>query len=327
MKLLLASVVALSAGAAGAQEVPQASNQWYSDAQATLQEMLSRQQNTNRARNVILFVADGNGIASNYATRIFTGQEQGGYGDEYVQPQEAFPNLALVKTYTTNGLTPDSAPTAAAFNSGVKAKNDVINVTDAVAVDDCEAGAADPVTLLSETHVGGWQVGRHRLDGPAYPRHAGGRLRPHGEPRLGGGHAGAGGLRAARHRVAARRADECGRHRPGPGRRPSELHPCRHDGRGRPGGRPRRRAQPARGDRWRHRRLRADARGVRRDRHGNRRGAGPRPLRAQPHALRSRPLGRAEPGRDDPGRHRGRLAERAGLLPHGRGGSRRPCAP
>ena len=128
MKLLSASVIALAAGAAVAQEVPQASNQWYSDAQSTLQGMLSRQQNTNRALNVILFVADGNGVASNYATRMFTGQEEGGYGDDYVQPQEAFPNLALIKTYTTNGLTPDSAPTAAAFNSGVKAKNDTINM-------------------------------------------------------------------------------------------------------------------------------------------------------------------------------------------------------
>lgn len=150
MKLLLTSIVALTASVAAAQEVPQASNQWYSDAQATLQEMLARQQNTNRARNVILFVADGNGIASNYATRIFTGQQQGGYGDEYVQPHEAFPYLALVKTYTTNGQTPDSAPTAAAFNSGVKSKNDTVNMTDVVAVDDCEAAAANPVTLLSE---------------------------------------------------------------------------------------------------------------------------------------------------------------------------------
>ena len=63
MKLLSASVIALAAGAAVAQEVPQASNQWYSDAQSTLQGMLSRQQNTNRALNVILFVADGNGVA------------------------------------------------------------------------------------------------------------------------------------------------------------------------------------------------------------------------------------------------------------------------
>ncbi|WP_299819633.1 alkaline phosphatase [uncultured Jannaschia sp.] len=144
------SILALSAAGASAQDVPQASNQWYEDAQATLEAMLSREPNTNRAKNVILLVADGNGVASNYATRLFTGQQEGGLGDDYVQPHEAFPNLALIKTYTTNGQTPDSAPTAAAFNSGIKAKNDVINVTDAVAVGDCAAGAAEEVTLLSE---------------------------------------------------------------------------------------------------------------------------------------------------------------------------------
>ncbi|SFG10586.1 alkaline phosphatase [Palleronia marisminoris] len=145
------AVLGMTASVASAQEaVPQASNQWFADAQAKLEEMLQREQITGRARNVILFVADGNGVATNYATRVFTGQQDGGYGDEYVQPHEDFPYLALVKTYTTNGLTPDSAPTAAAFNSGVKAKNDVINVTDAVNVGDCAAGAEDEVALLSE---------------------------------------------------------------------------------------------------------------------------------------------------------------------------------
>ena len=150
LKLGVSVCALLTAGGALAQDVPQASNKWFSDARSTLQDMLARQPNTNRAKNVILFVADGNGVASNYATRIFTGQQEGGLGDDYVQPQEAFPYLALVKTYTTNGQTPDSAPTAAAFNSGVKAKNDVINVTDAVAVGDCAAGAEDQVKLLSE---------------------------------------------------------------------------------------------------------------------------------------------------------------------------------
>jgi len=38
---------------------------------------------TNEARNVILFVADGNGINTNYGTRLFQGQMNGGYGDEF----------------------------------------------------------------------------------------------------------------------------------------------------------------------------------------------------------------------------------------------------
>ncbi|PZX16928.1 alkaline phosphatase [Palleronia aestuarii] len=151
MKLGLSfSIMALTAGGALAQDLPQASNQWFVDAQTTLEALLSQEENTNRAKNVILLVADGNGVASNYATRIFSGQQEGGLGDDYVQPHEAFPNLALIKTYTTNGQTPDSAPTAATFNSGIKARNDVINVTDAISVGDCAAGAEDEVTLLSE---------------------------------------------------------------------------------------------------------------------------------------------------------------------------------
>lgn len=33
-------------------------------------------------QNIILFVADGNGVASNYATRVYAGQSEGGYGDD-----------------------------------------------------------------------------------------------------------------------------------------------------------------------------------------------------------------------------------------------------
>lgn len=99
---------------------------------------------------MILFTADGNGVGTNYAIRLFEGQAQGGLGDDHVQPHEEFPNVALIKTYTTNGQTPDSAPTASAMNNGIKSKNDVINVPDTVAVGDCEAGLQTNVRLLSE---------------------------------------------------------------------------------------------------------------------------------------------------------------------------------
>lgn len=62
-----------------------------------------RHQQYRPRENVILFIADGNGVGSNYATRLWVGQKKGGLGDDYVLPQEMFPNVALVKTYTTNG--------------------------------------------------------------------------------------------------------------------------------------------------------------------------------------------------------------------------------
>ena len=109
---LAASILALVASGSFAQDTQPTDDDWYSAGQATIQQMMARQPNTNRAKNVILLIADGNGVGTNYATRVFQGQENGGFGDEHVQPHEAFPYLALVKTYNLNAQTPDSAPTA-----------------------------------------------------------------------------------------------------------------------------------------------------------------------------------------------------------------------
>ena len=130
--------------------VQQKDSKWYTDAQARIDELAAITQNTNRAKNVILFVADGNGIGSNYATRIWVGQKKGGLGDDYVLPQEMFPNLALSKTYTTNGQTPDSSPTASAMNTGVKSRNGTVNLDDAGDYEDCNAAAKAGLTTFAE---------------------------------------------------------------------------------------------------------------------------------------------------------------------------------
>ena len=156
---LAVSALALSAGAASAQDLPQADSQWYTDAQATIEAALARQPNTNRAKNVILMVSDGNSIASNYAIRVFTGQAEGGFGDDYVQPQEAFPNLALVKTYNINAQTPDSAPTAAAMNTGVKQRFNLLNLSEAAIAEDCSTEAGNELTTFSEI-VSGDDMGK-----------------------------------------------------------------------------------------------------------------------------------------------------------------------
>ena len=153
MKIIISTTVALAVTgtAAFAQDaLPQAGSKWYTDAEAKIQEMVARQPNTKRAKNVILFTADGNGIGTNYAIRLFSGQQAGMLGSEYVQPQEAFPNLSLVKTYTTNGQTPDSAPTASAMNTGVKSKNNMINVDETVAVGDCDGMAGHELKTFAE---------------------------------------------------------------------------------------------------------------------------------------------------------------------------------
>lgn len=70
----LAIVAAMTATGAAAQDIAQANSDWFVAGQATLEERLALQPNTNRARNVILLNADGNGVNTNYATRLFAGQ-------------------------------------------------------------------------------------------------------------------------------------------------------------------------------------------------------------------------------------------------------------
>ena len=152
LKLALcgASMLAMASASANAQEIVQASSTWFTDAQSTLQSMLERQPITGNAKNVILLVADGNGVGTNYATRLFAGQSAGKLGEEHVLPYESFPNLALVKTYNINAQTPDSAPTSGAMNSGVKQVFNTINLGENAIHDDCTSEAGNKVTLFSE---------------------------------------------------------------------------------------------------------------------------------------------------------------------------------
>lgn len=149
-KVAIGLSVLMTASPVVAQDINQKTSKWFTDAEAKIQQMVARKPNTGRARNVILFTADGNGVGTNYAIRLFSGQRAGGLGEDYVQPQEAFPHLALVKTYTTNGQTPDSAPTASAMNTGVKSKNTMINVSETVNVGDCTGIAGNELTTFAE---------------------------------------------------------------------------------------------------------------------------------------------------------------------------------
>jgi len=150
-----ALLAALSASAAFAQDLPQASSEWYSDGASALEATLARTPNTNRAKNVILLIADGNGVGTNYATRLFVGQEEGGLGEDYVLPYET-PDFysALVKTYNINAQTPDSAPTAGSMNTGVKQRFNLINLGENAIHDDCGTVEGNELALFSEIVTG-----------------------------------------------------------------------------------------------------------------------------------------------------------------------------
>lgn len=152
MKLTLCAIpLVISAASQGlAQEIAQAESDWFTAGQAAVEERLARQPITNRAKNVILLISDGNGVGTNYAIRVFDGQEKGGYGDDNVLPHEAFPYLALVKTYNINALTPDSAPTAAAMNTGVKQRFNLLNLGENAITEDCSTEAGNELTTFAE---------------------------------------------------------------------------------------------------------------------------------------------------------------------------------
>lgn len=143
------SLAALSTSAF-AQDIVQADNEWFAAGQTAIEAALAKTPITGTAKNVILMISDGNGVGTNYASRLWAGQQAGGFGDEYVQPHEAFPNLALVKTYNVNAQTPDSAGTGTAMMAGIKTKAGIIGVNANVERGNCATLPGNTVTAISE---------------------------------------------------------------------------------------------------------------------------------------------------------------------------------
>ncbi|WP_299910374.1 alkaline phosphatase [uncultured Paracoccus sp.] len=152
MSVRLATLISAALALPAFAEVPivQKDSKWYTDAEAVIAAREVIMPNTKRAKNVILFVADGNSLSTQYATRIWMGQKAGGLGDDFVLPQEKLPFVGLSKTYTSNGQTPDSAPTASALNTGIKSRNGTVNIDDAGDFDSCDAAATAGLTTFAE---------------------------------------------------------------------------------------------------------------------------------------------------------------------------------
>lgn len=119
---------------------------WFESGQDTLKQnkkMLKELSGIpDKAKNVVLFVGDGMGISTLTAARIRQGQVNGESGEENFlsfENPENFPFVALSKTYTSNMQTPDSAGTMTAIMTGVKTNSGVVNVSEAVAMNDCSA--------------------------------------------------------------------------------------------------------------------------------------------------------------------------------------------
>ena len=138
---------------ARADSLPQAKDSYFTEAQAALQARLANRPIEDQAKNIILFVADGHGIASVTASRIYQGQKRGETGEENFLAMEDysnFPYLALSKTYNDNAQTADSAGTMSAMVTGVKTKQGVVSISKDVAKGDCQAAQKAELTTVLE---------------------------------------------------------------------------------------------------------------------------------------------------------------------------------
>jgi len=109
------------------------------------------------AKNIIFFLGDGMGPSTITASRIFK------YGEDGSLTMDTFERTARIKTYSQDAQTTDSAPSMAAYMTGVKMKNEVISMSpetvatnpgkDAngnLGVNNCAAGNGTPATTILE---------------------------------------------------------------------------------------------------------------------------------------------------------------------------------
>lgn len=116
----------------------------------------------SRARNVILFVGDGMGVSTVTAARILEGQNKGGTGEENELSFDTFPNTALIKTYSVNQQTSDSAPTATAMVTGFKTNDGAISVASTIDRNEPDArkvAAQSLETILEQAEARGLSTG------------------------------------------------------------------------------------------------------------------------------------------------------------------------
>lgn len=117
---------------------PEWENDWKRMGQDSLRHALERIKNDKMAKNVIMFLGDGMGIATVTAGRVYVGQLHGKPGEDWQLTFDKFPDVALCKTYNVNYQVPDSAGTATAYLGGEKTSYGVIGVKQNVARAKCD---------------------------------------------------------------------------------------------------------------------------------------------------------------------------------------------
>nr|XP_054768270.1 alkaline phosphatase-like [Lytechinus pictus] len=133
---------------------------WNAQARSSINNALNLEYNIEAAKNVIVFVGDGMDVSTVVASRIRQGQQEGVVGVSNVLAWEEFPYGGLVKTYSTDFQSADSASTATAIFGGVKTKDGVIGLDDDAKRGDCaSASGNEVVSNLHLAHTQGKSTG------------------------------------------------------------------------------------------------------------------------------------------------------------------------
>lgn len=149
-----------AAGAAAGRAKDAATDATWARGAAELRTRLEAARDEREARNLLIFIGDGHGVASTTATRIFAGQQAGGRGEDYSVAWDRMPATALIRTYNTDAQVPDSAGTATAILSGIKTRAGVIGVDSGLQRGDCAAVDGHRVPNLFEiARDSGWARG------------------------------------------------------------------------------------------------------------------------------------------------------------------------
>ncbi|XP_072044934.1 alkaline phosphatase, tissue-nonspecific isozyme-like [Amphiura filiformis] len=131
---------------------------WKKYGRDEVQKALKKQElNKNLAKNIIVFIGDGMDLTTVTAARILKGQQKGLAGEEEKIVWETFPSTGLLKTYSTDRQTPDSACTSTALFCGVKTKYNALGVDDRIEVENC---ATQEVASVDSVMVDAQDIGK-----------------------------------------------------------------------------------------------------------------------------------------------------------------------
>jgi alkaline phosphatase len=157
ISISLATLVVCAAFAARAADP--AKNAWFQQGREAVRQA-SAGQKPAHAKNAILFIGDGMGIATVTAARILEGQRRGQSGEENRLSFETLPYTAFSKTYEVDFQVGESAGTMSAMMTGAKTRAGVLGVDESVRRGDfAGAPAASLPTLLERAEDRGLWTG------------------------------------------------------------------------------------------------------------------------------------------------------------------------